>query len=224
MNEILQNAELISALNYVNWSLGFALLLLYTWVFQVAFKRYALVVSNRDLFASNFYYYGISIFLIITTIKSSLALSLGLVGALSIIRFRTAIKEPEQIIYLLGLTAIAISLAAEQFIISTFCVAIYVIVAFTRSKRSQQYSSFATDYLMIQLAEADASAVQGFMKHMEAQDWTASLLNYEQQQSQGVRLLYKLRHANPESIAEVNAQLKAHSLTAHSVKLSASNA
>ena len=37
------------------------------------------------------------IFLIVFTIKSSIVLSLGLVGALSIIRFRTAIKETEQI-------------------------------------------------------------------------------------------------------------------------------
>ena len=34
-------------------------------------------------------------FLVILIVKSSLALSLGLVGALSIVRFRTPIKEPE---------------------------------------------------------------------------------------------------------------------------------
>ena len=35
--------------------------------------------------------------LIIAIVKSSLALSLGLVGALSIVRFRTPIKEPEEL-------------------------------------------------------------------------------------------------------------------------------
>ena len=39
-------------------------------------------------------------FLIIMVVKSSLALSLGLVGALSIVRFRTPIKEPEELVYL----------------------------------------------------------------------------------------------------------------------------
>ena len=43
-------------------------------------------------------------------------LSLGLVGALSIIRFRTAIKEPEQIVYFLFITGISISTAAESFL------------------------------------------------------------------------------------------------------------
>ena len=38
--------------------------------------------------------------LVITVIKFSLALSLGLVGALSIVRFRAAIKEPEELVFL----------------------------------------------------------------------------------------------------------------------------
>ena len=38
--------------------------------------------------------------LVITVVKSSLALSLGLVGALSIVRFRTPIKEPEDLVYI----------------------------------------------------------------------------------------------------------------------------
>ena len=40
------------------------------------------------------------VFLVIMVVKSSLALSLGLVGALSIVRFRTPIKEPEELVYL----------------------------------------------------------------------------------------------------------------------------
>jgi len=38
--------------------------------------------------------------LVISIVKSSLALSLGLVGALSIVRFRSAIKEPEELVYI----------------------------------------------------------------------------------------------------------------------------
>ena len=48
--------------------------------------------------------------LVITIVKSSIALSLGLVGALSIVRFRAAIKDPEELTYLF--LAIAIGLAA----------------------------------------------------------------------------------------------------------------
>jgi len=47
-------------------------------------------------------------------VKSSLALSLGLVGALSIVRFRTPIKEPEELAYLFIAIAIGLGLGADQ--------------------------------------------------------------------------------------------------------------
>jgi uncharacterized membrane protein YhiD involved in acid resistance len=53
-------------------------------------------------------------FLIISVVKSSLALSLGLVGALSIIRFRTPIKEPFELAYLFMAIAIGLGFGAQQ--------------------------------------------------------------------------------------------------------------
>lgn len=50
--------------------------------------------------------------LVIRTISSNLALSLGMVGALSIVRFRTAIKEPLDIAFLFWSIADGIVLAA----------------------------------------------------------------------------------------------------------------
>lgn len=51
---------------------------------------------------------------VISVVKSSLALSLGLVGALSIVRFRAAIKDPEELVYLFFCIAIGLCLGAEQ--------------------------------------------------------------------------------------------------------------
>jgi uncharacterized membrane protein YhiD involved in acid resistance len=52
--------------------------------------------------------------IIITIVKSSLALSLGLVGALSIVRFRAAIKEPEELAYIFFTIAIGLGFGADQ--------------------------------------------------------------------------------------------------------------
>ena len=52
-------------------------------------------------------------------VKSSLALSLGLVGALSIVRFRAAIKEPEELVYLFLIIAIGLGCGANQLVITT---------------------------------------------------------------------------------------------------------
>jgi uncharacterized membrane protein YhiD involved in acid resistance len=64
------------------------------------YVKYGNSLSNRKSFARNFIVLAITTMFIISVVKSSLALSLGLVGALSIVRFRSAIKEPEELTYL----------------------------------------------------------------------------------------------------------------------------
>jgi hypothetical protein len=51
---------------------------------------------------------------VISVVKSSLSLSLGLVGALSIVRFRAAIRDPEELVYLFLCIGIGLSLGAAQ--------------------------------------------------------------------------------------------------------------
>ena len=67
-------------------------------------------LSNRREFAHNFPLLVVTTMLVISIVKSSLALSLGLVGALSIVRFRSAVKEPEELIYLFLAIAIGLGL------------------------------------------------------------------------------------------------------------------
>lgn len=52
-------------------------------------------------------------FLAIVSVKSSLALSLGMVGALSIVRFRTPIKDPLELILLFFTIGVAVGCAAD---------------------------------------------------------------------------------------------------------------
>lgn len=76
--------------------------------------KYGKSLSNRSKFANMLPVLALVTVLIISVVKSSLALSLGLVGALSIVRFRTAIKEPEELIYLFTAIAIGLGLGADQ--------------------------------------------------------------------------------------------------------------
>ena len=62
----------------------------------------------------NFPLLSASVCLVIFLIQGSLALSLGLVGALSIVRFRAAIKEPEELVYLFFAIAIGLGFGARQ--------------------------------------------------------------------------------------------------------------
>jgi len=76
--------------------------------------RFGNTISNRRMFAINLVIISMTTMLIITVVKSSLALSLGLVGALSIVRFRTPIKEPEELAYLFLSIAVGLGLGAGQ--------------------------------------------------------------------------------------------------------------
>lgn len=78
------------------------------------YKKYGRTVSNRSQFSSNFIMLALATMLIIYIVKSSVALSLGLVGALSIVRFRAAIKEPEELTYLFLVIGIGLGMGANQ--------------------------------------------------------------------------------------------------------------
>lgn len=69
-------------------------------------------LSNRANLAEIFTTLAITAMLIVTIAKSSLALAIGLIGALSVLRFRTAIKEPEEITHIFIAISIGVGLAA----------------------------------------------------------------------------------------------------------------
>jgi hypothetical protein len=94
----------------VNLAIGFVMALVVRW----HFLRFGSTLSNRDELAGVLPFILMTTILIITVVKSSLALSLGLVGALSIVRFRTPIKEPEELAYLFLAIAIGLGLGANQ--------------------------------------------------------------------------------------------------------------
>ena len=67
---------------------------------------------------------------IIVTIQSNVVLSLGMVGALSIVRYRTAIKEPMDLMYLFLAVAVGIAIGAGMFYIALMVLAIMSLLLF----------------------------------------------------------------------------------------------
>ena len=85
---------------------------------KIHYKKYGSTISNREEFSNIFPFILLTTTLVITIVKSSLALSLGLVGALSIVRFRTPIKEPEELSYLFICIAAGLGFGANQTLIT----------------------------------------------------------------------------------------------------------
>jgi len=97
-----------------NFALSLILAFILSFILAKLYIKYGTSISNRRKFAGNFILMTTTTTLIITVVKSSLALSLGLVGALSIVRFRAAIKEPEELAFLFLTIAIGLGLGANQ--------------------------------------------------------------------------------------------------------------
>ena len=102
------------------------------------YVRYGNSLSNRRLFSRNFLLITMTTMLIISIVKSSLALSLGLVGALSIIRFRAAIKEPEELAYLFLAIGIGLGFGANQGVITVVAFAIITVITILVGKFSHK--------------------------------------------------------------------------------------
>jgi uncharacterized membrane protein YhiD involved in acid resistance len=91
---------------------------LFSYLLGKIYVKYGKAISNRKKFAGNFVLLATTTTLIINVVKSSLALSLGLVGALSIIRFRAAIKEPEELAFLFLAISLGLGFGAGQLAIT----------------------------------------------------------------------------------------------------------
>jgi hypothetical protein len=94
----------------------------------IFYTKYGASLSNRRDFGNNFIMVTMTTMLIITIIKSSLALSLGLIGALSIVRFRAAIKEPEELTFLFLAIAVGLGLGAQQRTVTILSMAVILLV------------------------------------------------------------------------------------------------
>ena len=86
-------------------------------------KTYAGVVYSRS-FAVSLIGMTVLTCAIIVTIQSNVVLSLGMVGALSIVRYRTAIKDPMDLLYLFWTVAAGIATGAGMFYIALFVVVV----------------------------------------------------------------------------------------------------
>jgi len=109
-------------------------------ILSVVLQRFSRLMVDRSQFTLIFFTLIPLMVLIISVVKSSLALSLGLVGALSIVRFRTPIKEPEELVYLFLAIGVGLGLGAGQTVATLssfgFIITTIIAVGLVRSKKT----------------------------------------------------------------------------------------
>ena len=124
--QINTNSEIDLSLIILNLVCAFIISLL----IKFHYKKFSSTLTNRDDFSNLFPFITLTVVLVIYIVKSSLALSLGLVGALSIVRFRTPIKEPEELAYLFICIGAGLGYGANQTIPTTVAVVLILVLVY----------------------------------------------------------------------------------------------
>ena len=155
-NFILNSAPDIS---YSNFIIAILISAFLAFIVKLAYIRISRTLNDREYFSDTFVPLAIITTLVITVIKFSLALSLGLVGALSIVRFRAAIKEPEELVYLFFIIAIGLANGANQFLVSIICTFFIILILFTKKyyddkKNDQNLSDSSVNVMQIEIANS----------------------------------------------------------------------
>lgn len=147
-NYFLNQAVSIDTNNFILNLLVTAILCL---VIRLFYLKFSESLSNKDYFSKNFVTLGITTCIVITIVKSSLALSLGLVGALSIVRFRAAIKEPEELVFLFLVIGTGLGAGANQIKITLIGVITSLIIIYFLSKIKKKEERFNLDIFQISI-------------------------------------------------------------------------
>jgi|TARA_B110001450_G_C17588781_1_gene468059 hypothetical protein len=142
LENFIDNLETFNEIDYLRTLISFFCCVILSFALKYLYIEKATSLSNTFQIANTLPVLSLIVFFVILIVKSSLALSLGLVGALSIVRFRTPIKEPEELIYLFLAIAIGLGFGAGQIVPSgIICVSIFIIIWFFVGNKDNKSSS-----------------------------------------------------------------------------------
>ena len=116
--------EFNQSISMIDFLLNFLVVALLTQILAWYYRRYGQSLSDRRRFSNNFSPLALATMLIILIVQSSIALSLGLVGALSVVRYRAAIKDPEELTFLLIAIGLGLAGGANQPMLAVIFVAL----------------------------------------------------------------------------------------------------
>ncbi len=179
------------------------------YLLAVVYRRFGHSLSNRGSFARNFVMIGTTTMLIISIVKSSLALSLGLVGALSIVRFRTAIKEPEELGYLFMTIAIGLGFGANQWLITLTAFALIVGLMWARHLMTR-HETESNLYLTVREDQARPDSLEAITRVLEENSAGLDLKRFDQRDST-LEVSYRISFGDFAQLDRAKRALSTHS-------------
>ena len=190
--EIFQNQSIgASSLLLVLFTLimAFAIGLFIYWVYK---KNYRGVMFSNN-FALTLVLMTVITAPVVLCIRNSIQLSMGMVGALSIVRFRTAVKDPMDTGYMFWALTMGILLGAGQFFLAAVTVVGIAVIIFVLRKI---ISKGADSYLLVMrvsaIGEANANKLLSKVRYQNLKSKTMS--------GRGIEVTYEIRTEKSEQL------------------------
>lgn len=174
-------------------------------VLRLFYIRYGYAISNRSRFANIFIPLGLTTLLIITIVKSSIALSLGLVGALSIVRFRAAIKDPEELTYLFLSIAVGLAAGAGQILVALVAF-VFILSVLYLMHRFNGFDSFRKDDTLMLNIKTDVEDVKKISGILTDKLPFVELKRIDQH-AEGLNLSFKIKVDSIDDVAGIQQAL-----------------
>lgn len=207
MENIQNSFQVTNEFDFIYFCYALSLCVICALILKYLFNTKTIFSSNQ--ISSVIPLLSIITFLVISVVKSSLALSLGLVGALSIIRFRTPIKNPEELIYLFMALSLGIGFGANQILITVLVFVVFIFI-FLFSNRKSSLKKNDDFNLLIRIKDDSFQKNKTYdqvLKDINSIFNDNFLSKYEKTNDQNYSLLFKLKNVNQKKINELEKKL-----------------
>ena len=134
--ENIQNISIVEAVTSMSMALLLGLIIYMTYKYTFSGVIYSKNYNSSLLAAC------VITSIIVITISSNIVLSLGMVGALSIVRFRTAVKEALDVVYMFWAITVGIVCGAGLYlfgILSTIIVSLLLVILSKTKERNNKF-------------------------------------------------------------------------------------
>lgn len=183
-SSFLENMNTFSTVD-VLLALGLAFVL-GLFIFLIYKKTYSGVMYS-DSFGISLMAMAMITSLVIIAITSNVVLSLGMVGALSIVRFRTAVKEPMDIAFMFWAIAVGIVLGAGLIALAVIgSVIIGIILAIFSTRKTGD-----TPYILV--VNCENKTAEDFATEKIAEETKKHILKSKNVNKAGIELTYEIR-------------------------------